>query len=137
MNAKAARQIEEITDSLIKDSEEAVHTMDAVRNIIEEQSINVDKTEEGFSDVKAGIDSSIQSVGLIAGSMDKLDRGRVNVVDIVQSLTAIAEENAASSQETLASVTEVAASVDGVLSDARKLKDVADKLDKSIDVFQF
>ena len=134
---ESARLIEEITDSLIRDSEEAVETMDAVREIINEQSANVEKTGEGFADVKVGIDSSIESVELITNSMEQLDGARVKVVDVVQNLTAIAEENAASTQETLASVTEVAASTENVSTQASGLKDVAVQLDNSINVFKF
>lgn len=134
---ESATQIEEITDLLIRDSEEAVETMDAVRDIIDEQSANVEKTGTGFSDVKIGIDHSIASVNMISKSMDKLDDARVKVVDIVQSLTAIADENAASTQETLASVAEVTTSISNISDQATSLKEVADKLDKSINIFQF
>ena len=134
---ESARLIEEITDSLIRDSEEAVETMDAVREIINEQSVNVEKTGVGFADVKAGIDSSIESVELITSSMEQLDDARVKVVDVVQNLTAIAEENAAGTQETLASVTEVAASTENVSAQAGNLKDVAMQLDTSINIFKF
>lgn len=134
---ESARQIEEITDSLIRDSEDAVETMDAVREIIDEQSANVEKTGTGFADVKTGIDHSIESVDMISGSMEKLDEARIKVVDIVQNLTAIAEENAASTQQTLASVEEVTASIENVSGQASGLKEVADKLDKSFNVFQF
>lgn len=111
---------------------EQVETMDAVRDIIDEQSANVEKTGTGFSDVKTGIDHSIASVNMISKSMDKLDDARVKVVDIVQSLTAIADENATSTQETLASVAEVTTSISNISDQATSLKEVADKLDKSI-----
>lgn len=134
---ESATQIAEITDLLIRDSEEAVETMDTVRDIIDEQSANVEKTGAGFSDVKAGIDHSIASVELISGSMDKLDEARIQVVDVVQNLTAIADENAASTQETLASVAEVTTSISNIADQATSLKEVSEKLDKSINVFQF
>lgn len=134
---ESARQIEEITDSLIRDSEVAVATMDAVRDIIAEQSANVEKTGTGFADVKTGIDSSIESVEMISNSMDKLDEARIRVVDVVQNLTAIAEENAASTEETSASVTEVTATIENMSEQAAGLRDVAGKLDKSIDIFLF
>lgn len=134
---QSASQIEEITDSLIRDSEEAVATMDTVREIIDAQSINVEKTGSGFSDVKEGIDSSIESVELLTNSIDKLDDARVKVIDVVQNLTAIAEENAASSQETLASVTEVTATVENVSEQAASLKEVSYKLEKNVEKFQF
>lgn len=134
---ESARQIEEITDSLIRDSEVAVATMDAVRDIIAEQSANVEKTGTGFADVKNGIDVSLESVEMISQSMGKLDEARIRVVDVVQNLTAIAEENAASTEETSASVTEVTATIENMADQAAGLKETVDKLNQSIKVFQF
>ncbi len=134
---ESAKQIEQISDSLINDSEEAVETMNTVRQIINEQSANVEKTDVEFGEVKTGIDSSLESVSLISNSMDKLDEARVKVVDVVSNLTAIAEENAASSQETLASVTEVTATVENVASQGKELKNVSDRLKQTINVFKF
>lgn len=134
---ESARQIEEITDSLIRDSEVAVATMDAVRDIIAEQSANVEKTGTGFADVKNGIDVSLEGVEMISRSMGKLDEARIRVVDVVQNLTAIAEENAASTEETSASVTEVTATIENMADQAAGLKETVDKLNQSIKVFQF
>lgn len=134
---ESAKQIEAITDLLIRDSEEAVETMNTVREIIDEQSTNVERTGIGFADVKTGIDNSIDSVKIISNSMDKLDEARGGVVDVVQNLTAIAQENAASTQETLASVTEVMASIDEVSGQSVNLRELSGELEKSINVFQF
>ncbi len=134
---ESARQIEEIIDSLIHDSEEAVATMDSVREIIAEQSENVEKTGAGFAEVKKGIDSSLESVQAITASINKMDEARVNVVDVVQNLTAIAEENAASTEETSASATEVTATIQNMSDQAEQLKGVATGLDNSMKIFKF
>ncbi|MBQ9136009.1 MAG: methyl-accepting chemotaxis protein [Lachnospiraceae bacterium] len=133
---ESARQIEEITDSLIRDSEEAVTTMDGVKSIIAEQSANVEKTGAGFEEVKKGIDISLEGVKSISEDMDKLDEARINVVDVVQNLTAIAEENAAGTQETSASTTEVAAIVQNMAEQANSLKHVAGEMEQSVNVFK-
>ena len=133
---ESARLIEEITDSLIKDSEEAVATMDGVKQIITEQSANVEKTGTGFEEVKKGIDISIEGVKAISESMGKLDEARVNVVDVVQNLTAIAEENAAGTEETSASTTEVAAIIQNMAEQATTLKEVAGQMEESVSVFK-
>lgn len=133
---ESARQIEEIIDSLIRDSEEAVETMNAVKEIIEKQSANVERTGAGFAEVKKGIDTSLDSIGAISGSISKMDEARVNVVDVVQNLTAIAEENAAGTEETSASATEVGAIVQNMAEQAGRLKEVAGELESSMSVFK-
>ena len=133
---ESARQIETIIDSLISDSEKAVSTMDEVKEIMNQQSDNVEKTEEIFTRVKNGIDSSIQDINAISEDTRQMDSARVNVVDVVQNLTAIAEENAASTEQTSASVTEVSSIVYDISENAEKLKSIADELEKDMKIFK-
>ena len=65
-----------------------------------------------------------------------MDEARSRVIDVVQSLTAIAEENAASTEETSASVTEVSAIVTGISEKSEELKNVAKDLEKSMSIFK-
>ena len=131
----SARQIEAIIDSLIEDSAKSVETMEEVQKIMEEQSEKVDRTVEMFGKVKEGIGSSITSVSNIAEKTRKLDDARVTVVDVVQNLTAIAEENAASTQETSSSVNEVTNIVLNISKDANDLDGIAQKLQDQVDLF--
>lgn len=132
---ESARLIESIIDSLINDSTKSVETMDEVKKIMEEQSAKVDKTVETFNQVKNGIDTSIDGIGNIADKTKRLDEARINVVDVVQNLTAIAEENAASTQETSASVTEVTNFVMNISESASKLDEIADSLHDKVNLF--
>lgn len=133
---ESARQIETIIDSLISDSEKAVATMDEVKQIMSQQNENVSRTETIFTQVKNGIDSSINGINSIADKAKSMDDARVNVVDVVQSLTAIAQENAASTEETSASVTEVSGIVYDISSNAEKLKAIANELDRNMKIFK-
>ena len=133
---ESARQIEQIITSLIQDSTKAVETMDEVREIMENQSENVEKTEQMFAMVKSGIDHSIQGVNLIAEKTKSLDEARVNVVDVVQNLTAIAEENAAGTQETSASTVEFGNMMGDIQSSSGKLSSIASDLDESMKIFK-
>lgn len=133
---ESARQIENIIDSLISDSEKAVATMGEVKEIISTQSDHVGKTEEIFATVKDGIDGSIDGVNKIADKTQQMDGARVNVVDVVQNLTAIAQENAASAEETSASVTEVSSIVYEISENSSKLRQIADDLEKNMGVFK-
>lgn len=133
---ESARQIENITDSLISDSEKAVTIMGEVKEIILEQNEHVLKTDSIFMQVKDGIDSSIDGVAKIAEKTRQMDEARVNVVDVVQSLTAIAQENAANTEETSASVTEVGSIITSISENAAKMRGIADALEQSMDLFK-
>lgn len=132
----SARQIEYIIDSLIEDSQKSVATMEDVKRIMETQNESVGHTDESFRQVGEGIRSSIEGVNRISDKTKKLDEARVVVVDVVQNLTAIAEENAASTEETSASVTEVSSIVTQISENANRLREVADRLEKNMDIFK-
>lgn len=132
----SARVIEEIISSLLEDAARSVETMEGVKEVIEEQNRNVKQTGDIFSTVIEGIDQAIQGVSEITGKSRQLDDARVGVVDTVQNLTAIAEENAASTEETSAATTEVASIVSGVSESAKQLREVAENLTRDVEVFQ-
>ena len=133
---ESASKIAQIITELIKDSTKSVETMDEIREIMQEQDEDVRKTQEAFDDVRAGIAQSTEGMKVIASKTKSLDEARINVVDVVQNLTAIAEENAAGTQETSASATEFGSLVGGIQDETRTLKDVADGIEQSMSIFQ-
>ena len=132
---ESARQIADIINLLIADSEKTVSTMEDVKSVIAKQDEHVANTEKAFEDVKDGIDKSIESVRTLTDKTKKLDEARVKVVDVVQNLTAIAEENAASTEETSASASEVGAIMENISDNAKQLNVIADELKESISQF--
>ncbi|MCR5233092.1 MAG: cache domain-containing protein [Lachnospiraceae bacterium] len=133
---ESARKIEEIITSLISDSTKSVETMNHVHDIMTRQNENVQRTNEAFQIVKDGIDRSMEGVQYIADTTQKLDEARVNVVDIVQNLTAIAEENAAGTEETSASATEFGNMIGNIENETEGLKNAANVIEESVGVFQ-
>ena len=131
----SARQIADIINLLITDSEKTVETMEDVKAVIEQQNEHVINTGKAFMEVKTGIDSSVESVREITAKTKHLDDARVKVVDVVQNLTAIAEENAASTEETSASASEVGAIMGTISDNAQQLNTIADELKNSIKQF--
>ena len=67
---------------------------------------------------------------------EKMDQAKTEVVDVVQNLTAIAEENAAGTEETSASVTEVNDIVEDISGNAKELHDAAQKIEDHMNKFE-
>ncbi len=132
---ESARQIDDIIHSLIADSEKAVDTMEEVKVVIEKQNENVVNTENAFRDVKDGIDKSMGNIQKITDKTKQLDEARIKVVDVVQNLTAIAQENAASTEETSASASEVGTLVEDIANNAKQLNIIAGEMEESIKMF--
>lgn len=135
-SSESAQRIEEITNMLITDSSMAVKTMNVVKNNMDVQSEKMVQTDKMFEKFNEGVISSIGSVGNISVKTDGMDEARVRVVDLVQSLSAIAEQNAASSQETSASVTQVTEIVADISNSADKLKSISAQMEDIVSVFK-
>lgn len=133
---ESARTIEVIINMLLEDSEKAVHTMGQVKSIIDEQTKHIKRTDEAFQEIKIGVTDSIAGMQEIAEKTKQMDAARVNVVDVVSSLTAIAEENAAATEETSASVVEVADIVTGIADKANDLNAIATELEEKMGIFK-
>lgn len=133
---ESAKQIEGIISHLITDSDKSVETMDIVKDIMDKQNENTIKTDHCFGEVLAGIEESIEAINRITVKTLEMDKARVNVVDTVQNLTAIAEENAASTEETSASMTEITNAVTDISLRTEQLKKIADNMDESMSVFK-
>lgn len=134
-SSKSARKIEEIIDQLVKDSERAVATMDEVKEIIDRQSKNVEETSSVFGAVSNGIQESIDGIAAIHESMSKMASARTAVVDVVSNLSAIAEENAASTEESSASVSTITSIAEGMRQSSADLKQMASNLHDKMEVF--
>mgnify|MGYP002171273585 CR=1 FL=1 len=78
---------------------------------------------------------SIDGIRTIAEKTEQLDQARVKVVDVVQNLTAIAEENAAGTEETSASAAEVGNTMTQMADEAKHLSDIANKMEENVNVF--
>lgn len=128
----SAMQIDDITNTLIQDSTHAVETMQEVQEIMAVQSDKMLQTEECFREVYDGVEAALGGVVTITGRTENLDESRSRVVDVVQNLSAIAQENAASSEETSASVVQVSNILGNISENAASLKDIAYQLDQSV-----
>lgn len=133
---ESAQHIEDIIQVLLKDSENAVQTMEEVRQIMQEQNEKVHEAEEVFGNVNQGVEDSMSGMDAVAQQTAKIDEARNSIVDTVQSLSAIAEENAATTEETSAAMTEIGTVVQDISNNAEALKKIAEILETSVEEFK-
>ena len=100
-----------LQDGLMEDSENTVVVMGEVKEIVDEQKDKLELTKNQFNFVHKGIEDSRSETELIKEQTEICDNGRKKVVDVISNLSAISEENAASTQETTASMQELNATI--------------------------
>ena len=132
----SALQISEIIQVLSNDSKNSLKLMDEVKVRLEEQQAKLAESMNKFGNVSDGIVESRKGTDVINGQAAQCDDARNSVVDIIQNLSAISEENAASTEQTTASMQELNATINLLAQSARNLKDLAEALQKDTEFFQ-
>jgi len=132
----SAKKIEEIIDDLLNKSETTVSVMQEVETIIAEQQTKLDETTEKFAYVTKGVDVSREETSTIQNHTEACDKSREKVIDVIQNLSAISQENAASTEETTASMQELNETVLLLADAAQNLKKLSENLEENMKFFQ-
>ena len=135
-SSQSAARIAEIISKLSEDSKNSIQVMGEVNSILKDQMSKLNATKKGFGNVTTGIISSRTGTGAINTQAKECDSARGSVVDVISSLSAISEENAASSEETTASMQELNATINILAEEARKLKELAESMDNETQFFK-
>ena len=136
---ESAQTAQEIRDEM---SLLLVHAQDASKKTQEISDIksNVDEvlreTTGTINNLIANVGSTVDGVNTISGLTEECNASKEQIVDAMSSLSAISEENAASTQETGASMQELNATVNGLAAAADSLNTVASKLDDELGFFK-
>lgn len=125
---ESSHRIEEITNTLIHNSDEAVEIMQRVHEIIDNQSRNMVETQRIVSEVTDGIGHSVNQIAQIEATTLELENARNRIVETVEGLSEIAEQNAENTQETYAQTIAVSNTFEQIQSNASHLKEIADDL---------
>ncbi|MBS6063848.1 MAG: methyl-accepting chemotaxis protein [Peptostreptococcaceae bacterium] len=132
-----AQEINTVITALKERSEKAVDTVKILSEAIKAQSAEVYSTQDKFNDISNSLGDLKNVVVDLEKTTDLLDNKKVEIVDIVQNLSAIAEENAASTQETTATIQEQSASLHMVSQQTQVLNDDIIDIKDTINKFKF
>lgn len=133
---EAAAEIQQIIDTLLKESEQTMAVMEQAEGLVAEQQQKLDATKQRFAEVNNGITVSREGTDVIRGNAGSCDQARAQVVDVISNLSAISEQNAASAQETTASMEELNATINMLAEAAGNLKVLSEQLNDEMSFFQ-
>ena len=130
------KDIKEVIQELIKNSDEAVQTMEISKNINKEQLNGVVLTKDKFEKIAEAIEKTRQVVKNVENTSKSIENSKYEIVDIVQNLSAIAQENAASTQEASASMQGQLNSIQEVAQISANLSQSAMQLQEEMQLFR-
>lgn len=139
--SESADKIANVVHELLDNSNQSVHTMNEVMVSIEQQNEKLENTLKMYAQLNDEIHIVSQAIHEISAQVDGLGDTKNAVLELLESLSAISEENAASTQQTSASMIELSNIVEectektaGLLTLSANLRDNTTKF--SIDVIK-
>jgi methyl-accepting chemotaxis protein len=135
-SSESTKQIDHIVKELQQNSNEAVQTMQQVISIIEQQGESVKATDMKYKNIADAINISVERISQMNNLSAEMEQNKISILDIMQSLAAIAEQNAASTQQVSASVEEQTASLEEISNSSERLKQLVSELNSLVSKFK-
>jgi len=128
--------IDEIVSNLQSNVKDAVTTMERVSAISEEQTNSVVNNKEKYLLIAEAMKEAENQVNKLNESEEEMAKMKEEILDTLQSLSAIAQENSASTQEVTASMEEQSASTEEIARASEGLATLAQELQETIRKFK-
>lgn len=135
-SSKSANSIDEIVKKLQLNAENAVVTIENLASISKEQTKGVINSREKYLAIRDAVNEAIKAVDELNVSSSRMEELKNEILDMIQSLSALAEENSASTEEVTASMEEQNASIQEIASASEGLAKLAENLKSVIDRFK-
>lgn len=135
-STRSTKEIDSVVEELMGNSTTAVDLMQEVTKIIQLQVTSVGDTETKYKEISDAINRAANAIDQMSEISVKMDDKKSKILEVIQSLSAIAEENAASTEEVSASMQEQSATIQEVATSSEKLSVIAYDLTENVDQFK-
>ena len=135
-SANSSNEIENILHNLSDNYSLIIENVKSTFNNMSVQNDKLLKTQNVFETLESDINKTVEQITAINTMVNNLDRDIKVMVDSVANLSAISEENSASTQETTTAIEELRAVIQQVSEKAQMVNNEADELMKKVSIFK-
>lgn len=135
-SAKAAEQISSLIKQIQKETQEAVHAMEAGSKEVTEGRDVVQKAGEALGEIVKAVENTASMVEQISAATEQMAAGTKQVVKSVDDIASTAEEAASATEEASASTEEMTASMEEMTASAQELAQMAIELRRLVGKFK-
>lgn len=127
--------IESIIEDLVVKMYMTVEMIEEMEQAIDTEARSVEETEGQFDRIANHLQKVQDICDDLVKSAGQMEDGRVSIVSMIENLSAISQENAASMEEVAAAVEEQTKSIEGVSDSSRQVAENAGQLTGQIEQF--
>lgn len=134
-SADASAGIGKRVNDIISKVDKCVAAAEAAADVMQAQNKLVAEAGESMTKLSESVGNVADNIEVISQEASRLDEAKNRVLNNISDLSAISEENAASSEQVSSSVDEVAGAIEGVKVEAEKMRGLALDLDEKMGFF--
>ncbi|MGF7186793.1 methyl-accepting chemotaxis protein [Desulfitispora alkaliphila] len=135
-SSASTMSINKIVEELQSNSREAAKKMERVSAISDEQSNRVINSKNKYMLIAEAMQKAENAVNRLNDSGEEMNQVKGDIIETLQNLSAIAEENSASTQQVSSSMEEQAASIEEISTSSENLSRLAQDLHEIIKRFK-
>jgi methyl-accepting chemotaxis protein len=135
-STSATKQIQGLVENIKTKSGMAVQTIEDAKSIVTEQNEAVTDTRDIFNKILESINELMNEIKLIQTSIVETNKGKLEIVSRMQSISAVSEESSASAEEVSATTQQVTAAMNEFTNSAAGLQELSEKLEEQINKFK-
>ncbi|KNF09608.1 methyl-accepting chemotaxis sensory transducer with cache sensor Mcp [Gottschalkia purinilytica] len=133
---KLSDEIKEVILDVEGESRNTIKAMNGVKEITKEQTESVFEVSKSFDIISNIIKEITKKIESIDNYVHSMSQDKEEIVFSMENISAVSEEAAAASEEVSASIEEQTSSIEEVAKSSSKLNDLANILNKEINVFK-
>lgn len=133
---KFTKEIKDVVMELIEKTTSAVTTMQGVEGLIIEQDAVMEATRTKFDGISDSVEKTREAIDILNKTGQIMNEKKDEIIDVIQSLSALSQENAAGTEEASASVEQQTSSMLQIAESSEELAKLAEEMQKSISMFK-
>mgnify|MGYP001245898571 CR=1 FL=1 len=135
-STQSTQTIDNMLNQLKNNIEAASKKSNETGLVFNEQVSSVNETKNRYKTISERILDINGTIDKLSSSSHEMENRRLNVVEVVESLSATASENAASAEETLAATEEILAAVEDIKELSRQVTQLSSELTNIVHEFK-
>ena len=135
-STESTKYIDSIIEELQTNSNNALEEMETTNKIVEEEINSVKSTSDKFKEILVSVDNNTKGVSSLNESVTEMTKIQQDIMEMIENLSAIAQENAAGTEESIASIEEQANHMDNLTKELEKIENLNKELNATISFFK-
>lgn len=135
-SSRSAAEIKDIIQELVANIAETSELTELLDQNTKNQIDKLEVTRKDFDSMLSNVNQMFKNTMAVQEEIEKINEIRHSIEGIVKNLSALSEENAASSQETMASASMVSDFMEQLSQSAQEIKNLAGELAEIISYFK-